>query len=521
MDKIHVHVVKYRECKNLVLRYIDPLTGKQVRKSSGTASKAEARRLAHQWEADLNSGRDQGRHTVTWELFRLRYEDEVVPGLAPTTGNKIAGVLNAVETILPRVKTGRVCDLTPERLSQLQSELRKLGRSESTIASHFAHLRAALQWAADQGIIPAVPKMKRPKRAKKARNTSPMKGRPISLEEFERMLRATRKVVGKPAAKCWRRYLVGLWWSGLRLEESLNLYWDRPDRLCVDLSGKWVMLRIPAELEKGHQDRLLPVAPEFARFLLRTPPEKRRGRVFRLVRQKGNPETRKDTVSKVVSDIGRSAGIKVSVKTVTDAKTGQTAEKVKYASAHDLRRSFAERWAVRVMPQVLKELMRHESIETSLRFYVGRNAQTTAEALWAAYENGRKGTVLGTVACFQSPATPTEKPQTPCGERVKEVRLSGLEPETYGLKAAVRPRRNLKPFAVSPYPSVPSAVIFLTQETDKSPEKPALRLSRQPALALRVRGTCSGPKTSQQAVVATTATAADNRHLYLYRAGRR
>ena len=51
--------------------------------------------------------------------------------------------------------------------------------------------------------------------------------------------------------------------------------------------------------------------------------------------------------------------------------------KVKYASAHDMRRSFGERWASRVMPQVLMELMRHESIDTTLRYYVGRNAQQT------------------------------------------------------------------------------------------------------------------------------------------------
>ena len=59
--------------------------------------------------------------------------------------------------------------------------------------------------------------------------------------------------------------------------------------------------------------------------------------------------------------------------------------KVKYASAHDLRRSFGERWATRVMPQVLQELMRHESIETTLRYYVGPNAQATAAVLWEAH----------------------------------------------------------------------------------------------------------------------------------------
>ncbi len=39
---------------------------------------------------------------------------------------------------------------------------------------------------------------------------------------------------------------------------------------------------------------------------------------------------------------------------------------------HDLRRSFGERWATRVMPQVLMELMRHESIEATMNYYVGR-----------------------------------------------------------------------------------------------------------------------------------------------------
>ena len=77
----------------------------------------------------------------------------------------------------------------------------------------------------------------------------------------------------------------------------------------------------------------------------------------------------------------------------TDHRTG----KVKYATAHDLRRSFGERWSTRLMPQTLMQLMRHESIDTTMRYYVGRNANTTADAVWEAYERSEKGTVLGTV----------------------------------------------------------------------------------------------------------------------------
>ena len=105
-------------------------------------------------------------------------------------------------------------------------------------------------WAVEQEMISRLPKIRKPKRAKKASKSSPMKGRPIVTEEFERMLDVAEKVVGAEAAPAWRYYLKGLWWSGLRLAESLELYWDRPDRLCVDLSGKYPMLRILAELEK-------------------------------------------------------------------------------------------------------------------------------------------------------------------------------------------------------------------------------------------------------------------------------
>jgi len=59
---------------------------------------------------------------------------------------------------------------------------------------------------------------------------------------------------------------------------------------------------------------------------------------------------------------------------------------VKYASAHDCRRSFGTRWAYRVLPQVLQQLMRHERIETTLGYYVELEATRTADAIWAAWE---------------------------------------------------------------------------------------------------------------------------------------
>lgn len=50
----------------------------------------------------------------------------------------------------------------------------------------------------------------------------------------------------------------------------------------------------------------------------------------------------------------------------------------------DLRRSFGGRWAARATPQVIKELMRHALIETTMKYYVVRNTQSSATVLWDA-----------------------------------------------------------------------------------------------------------------------------------------
>jgi integrase len=151
------------------------------------------------------------------------------------------------------------------------------------------------------------------------------------------------------------------------------------------------MFRIPAACEKGNRDRVLPITPDFAEFPLTTPEANRRGQVFRPLMPSGNPATA-GQVGRMVAMIGELARVVVH----SDPRTG----KVKFASAHDLRRSFGNRWAKRVMPAVLQRLMRHESIETTMGYYVDLDADELAEDLYRAHGkggNGQSGTVFGTV----------------------------------------------------------------------------------------------------------------------------
>ncbi|MCC6492760.1 MAG: site-specific integrase [Pirellulales bacterium] len=392
MQEIKVHVVKYPDRQNLMLRYRCPLTGRHKAKSAGTASEKKALKAAGEWEEALNSGRYAAPSRVTWGAFREKYETEVLAGLAPATQHKTGYMLDVLERIL---KPERVRDITAARLSHLQAELRKgqklKGRarrpcSPATVDGYLRTIRAVLALAVEWGYLPAMPKVRSEKRSDAA---SKAKGRALCGEEFDKMLAAVPRVLkarpntlGVDVVTPWRHYLQGLWLSGLRLGESLRLYWNREDSPSADyleidlMSYKRPMLVIPAGSHKGKRDVLLPITPDFAEFLEAVPATQRRGPVFNpepLRRHEGR-ERRQERVSNTIAAIGRAAGVVVN-------------DSGKCASAHDLRRSFAKRWAGRVMPHCLMQLMRHREIATTMAYYAGRDAEAVADQVWGLLGN--------------------------------------------------------------------------------------------------------------------------------------
>ena len=354
-DKIKVYVLD-RGRTNLYMRYLDPLTGKHVERSTGTRKKREAERIAAKWEAELQEGRYKSPLKVTWEEFRERYEMDGVAGLAEKTLDQIGIVFNSVETVAP---VQRLIDLNTNQIIVWQNGLRNRGLAESTIKSYTAHLKASIRWARDVGMIHELPKISMPKRAKQAKA---MKGRPITAEEFERMLAKIPDVLGKKYVADWEHFLRGLWWSGLRLGEALRLTWDG-DNLRVEIMDGEPCLHIPADSHKSNRLELLPVAPEFAEMLLTVPTDDRTGFVFRTRTRRGESR-RVDNVSTTICRFGKAAGVKVD----TSRRAGK--EHTKFASAHDLRRAFGTRWAARIMPMDLMILMRHDDIKTTQRYYV-------------------------------------------------------------------------------------------------------------------------------------------------------
>lgn len=383
MNETKVSVVRYKDRKNLVLRWTDPDTECKRTKSAKTPRRREAEREAAKLEADLKAGLLSGPPAVTWEEFKQAYQDDCLSGLADATFRTVSTTFAYVEKFL---KPKLVKDLTAAGIATWQTKLRADGLSEATIGIHSRHLKASLRWAHDMELLEVVPKIKMPKKSKAGK----MKGRAIKLEECERMLSDTSKVVGLEATPSWQRLLKGLWLSGLRISEAVNLSWEESDKVSICLDNKAPAFRFRAGGQKSGKVELVPMAPDFAEMLLEIPEADRHGRVFKLEAHSGDvARMGVGWVAKTIGRIGEAAGV------VVETSTRKGKPHIKFGSAHDFRRAFGLRWSKLVMPPALMQLMRHADIKTTMQFYVGRNVQDVAEQLQAAFL--RQDAEIGTI----------------------------------------------------------------------------------------------------------------------------
>jgi integrase len=371
-------LTQLRVSRQYVIRYRDPRTGEIRQQSTGTAIRKEADRKLGEFRQQWRERRDTGSRSIDWEDARKLYEDNHLPSLAEGTSERARTALNSLEkAIHPR----KLEDVDAHKIAVWQKRMREQQLSENTIASNLAHLRAFLNWHVEQQTLASCPKIRMPARALRTGPNAKLRGRPLTEAEVERMVEVTVQVVGAAACSSWQFLIRGLERSGLRLGDAMNLYWDQPDKHGIEWAGGRPMFRIVAEHEKARMDRDLPMAPDFAEMLLAIPEEKRTGPVFSPLDRAGRHRVDFDYVSHTLSKIGRFAQVVVSVHSRT--------QKEKYASAHDLRRTFASRWANRLLPKDLQLLMRHTSIETTLRYYVGQQASTTNDLLWKLHEQDR------------------------------------------------------------------------------------------------------------------------------------
>ncbi len=323
-------------------------------------------------------------------------------------------------------------------------------RSPNTVNSMMAAILAFIRYCHDHGWIDQVP------RIQKIEVDDVMRGRPITGEEFERMLAATPKIVGDGPAESWQLAQRILWESGFRVSDVMNFAWDDERKIRPVWSsrkGRLPTIVLPA-IQKNRKVEEIPMLPGLQEILDPIPETERNGFVVNplpieyefksqtnwfmptttdletLIGQYSNVSIAKacgvtettvrkwlcelvihrhdkitrygeavpkeisepmkkraqkrkyqrsasrlshQRVSEIISAIGKEAGV------VVRQPDGETGQRIKFASAHDLRRSLAERLInAGVSAETLMVVMRHKDFATTKKFYGATRAAQSA-----------------------------------------------------------------------------------------------------------------------------------------------
>lgn len=358
------------------LRYTCPIKKKEIRITTGTHDEGEAERQVEDLKAKLQLGIEP-RNTKTprgpdmsWDEFREEHTQLKTNLMADDTAYVTELQLDVCARI---AKQKKLADMAlPATLSRVQAgllaglESKKDKRSPHSVKSYMRALITSLNWAHSMNWLDKRILFK----VLKTDTLDAMKGRPITVDEFKGLLEIVPSV-RKRRPEGWVFLLRGLWESGLRIGEALNMTWDRMDTIHpVRTKGGHVCLRIPATCQKSRKDQTLPTIPGFAALLNEVPEDKRTGFIFNPMNERKDKRIGSlDHVKQIVRSFGEEAGI-----IVTDEG--------KFASAHDLRRSFGQRMAdAGMLPRDLQKLMRHSSFTTTEKYYLKDDAAKQAERI--------------------------------------------------------------------------------------------------------------------------------------------
>jgi integrase len=301
-----------RDKNGYVLKFYCPILGRRIRKNCGTRDRREARRIQRECRDRLLDGKYMASGGVitaaheqkiavsvlspsavgnpderTWEESAEHYRSQHKRRVRRKANEDSDSRLDIAQRIfearrkeqgLPPGVTLRECT-TLEALEYLQDQLLDGAeshydrRSPNTVNSMLAAIMAFVRYCYDHQWIDRVPPLR------KLDVDEVMRGRPITGEEFERMLETVPKVVGDGPAEEWRFDLKILWESGFRIADLLDFSWDDITRIhpvWPRRQGQHPTLVIPSTQKNGKNEEV-PMLPGLQTLLGAVPQDRRTG----------------------------------------------------------------------------------------------------------------------------------------------------------------------------------------------------------------------------------------------------
>lgn len=317
--------------------------------------------------------------TLTWEqffaLFCQSYLDEMSPGhrtKCRTMSKKLLQVARA-----SGIENLRCEEITKSLVVSVKATMRAEGLADATVKSNMASLWAVLHWGMDEDLIPEVKRPRERKGPKQKASTHKSKGRALTLEEIERMEAAVPSVC-KPGeiADPVIRAMKAMQLIGLRLSDAWIFSWDPRENTHhpVRLNGKNPAIQFASEQKSGEESEV-PLTPEAVEWLRSI--EKDGGWVCRSIGPRGEHKT-SNRLGRIISAAGKAGNIMVK-------PTGGKFGKPKFASSHDLRRTFATSLLKRFKSLAHVQVMtRHGDPQTLLNYYSDPQSKNVHiyEQLW-------------------------------------------------------------------------------------------------------------------------------------------
>jgi integrase len=384
LKKIRVRVVETKR-DGVLFKWTDAAgVGRQESyEGRETRNKIEEARL----EIEERINRTGSR--LRWSKFWERYERRWLRKLSEQSQSKPQSVNRRFVELLKTQGLGDIecAELSEDLVQELREVMEDEGLAEASISSNMATLWAALNWGADMQLLPRLHRPRNRRVKGDAAVTSKAKGRPLTLEEIERMIDKIKTNTqigergGKPVlvrrpdegAEQVINAIHAMRLMGLRLDDCHRLRWGVSDvdhYLKLDTRTPCVCL---CSAQKSGREQELPLIPDAVTWLRTL--SQADGYVCRLGGTKGQHKT-PNRLGRIIANAGRAAGVVVKA-------TGGKGGKPKYASAHDLRRTFVKS-LLKLLDGNLHEakiLSRHASIQTLLDYYADDDTATLATKL--------------------------------------------------------------------------------------------------------------------------------------------
>jgi len=344
-----------------VMKWRDAAGTDRQRRCGGKTQRAretERKRL----ESDLNSRSLE----LSWNAFWSHIESDHLSDLSRKHRTKCKTMFDrlAAAAKVKGIPDLRCIEICPALILEVETRMRKSGIERATIDSNMASLWSMITWGQDYGLIPEF-RRPRKRKGKKSKQTTKAKGRSLAGEEIERLKVAIPACCrSTEPAQPFIDAIDAMRLIGMRLSEVWMFSWEPRDGAHhpVRLHTSNASIEFSSEQKSGKSQQV-PLTNEAIEWLREL--EKNRDMDTWVCRTRGTrgPHKTCDRLGRVISAAGKLARIVVKRWDKPDGS------KIKYASSHDLRRTFATNLHRDLTISERVKMTRHADAQTLLDHY--------------------------------------------------------------------------------------------------------------------------------------------------------